>query len=52
LDLNEDSFNKWKEANKIEHSRTLADLISGKKPENKNYKRWPGEVDPVPLNPD
>jgi len=52
LDLNEDSFNKWKEANKVDSSRTLADFISGKKPDNKNVKRWPGENDPVPLNPD
>jgi hypothetical protein len=52
LDLNEDSFNKWKEANKVDPSKTLADFISGKKPDNKNVKRWPGEMDPVPLNPD
>jgi hypothetical protein len=52
LDLNEDSFNKWKEANKVDPSKTLADFISGKKPDNKNVKRWSGEMDPVPLNPD
>jgi hypothetical protein len=53
LDLNEDSFAKWKEANKIEPSRTLADLVAGKRPEPlEEAKRWPGEVDPIPPNPD
>lgn len=36
LELNEDSFAKWREANKIDSSYTLADIIAGKRPPTKS----------------
>lgn len=32
FDLNEDSFNKWREAHKLDPTLTLKDIIAGNKP--------------------